>query len=95
MQYGHFSKRVRNEILKAIYLERPCLEALAQQFAMSKRTFQRKLQKEGNSYRKILENLRSALAYELKDGLDYPTKDLAYLLGYSSASAYLHACKNW
>ena len=68
---------------------------VVRQFYISKRTFQRKLLSEGTSYRKIVNEIKKDLSIFLQKGKPIKTKELAYLLGYSESSAYLHALNKW
>ncbi len=75
--------------------ESPNLQQVCAQFAMSERTFQRKLTKEGRSFRSITNEIKKELAIYLHEGNKMKTQDIAYILGYSEPSAYLHAYKRW
>lgn len=73
----------------------PTLSQVSAQFAMSDRNFQRKLRSHGQSFRSITNEVKQQLAYYLQEGGQMKVKDIAYALGYSEPSAYLHALKNW
>lgn len=89
-----FSFSVRKMILNMCCPGLPTYTEVLQQFAMSKRSFQRQLSREQSSFRKICNSIRKELSYYLESS-SLPTHEIAYLLGYSSASAYLHARKRW
>ena len=93
--FKEFSIQVRNVILNMCNPELPTFEQVASQFALSHRTIQRKLTEEGLSFRKITDNIKSELSGYLSKGHKMKTQDIAYLLGYSEASAYLHAAGRW
>lgn len=82
-------------ILNMCSPELPTLEQVCKQFAMSQRTFQRKLTQEGHSFRTITNDIKKELAAYLREGNKMKTQDIALILGYSESSAYLHAAKNW
>ena len=53
------------------------------------------LTSEGLSFRKITNGIEKELAdYIMKEG-SIKTRDIAVILGYTDASAYLHARKKW
>lgn len=67
---------------------------LAAQLNMSARTFQRKLNEEGTSYRELSLNLRKELAVLLLKKRGSSVREVARMLGYSEASALRKALKN-
>ena len=93
--YGKFSRQVRGMILNMCKPELPTFEQVAQQFPISQRSFQRKLRQEGLSFRRIADDIKKELSFYLSEGNQLKTLEIAYLLGYSEASAYLHAVKRW
>lgn len=90
-----FASAVRHMLLRLCAPEVPNLQMVAQQFAMSSRSFQRKLAQEGQSFRAISNNIKQNLARYLSAGNKMKTQDIAYILGYSEASAYINALKKW
>lgn len=93
--YKAFSVQIRNMILNICNPELPTFEQVAMHFPMSNRTIQRKLTEEDTSFRKIVDDIKNELSSYLSKGHKMKTQDIAYLLGYSEASAYLHAVKKW
>ncbi|WP_339840894.1 AraC family transcriptional regulator ligand-binding domain-containing protein [uncultured Maribacter sp.] len=93
--YKSFSLQVRNMILNMCCPELPVFQQLSKQFALSDRTIQRKLTKEGQSFREISDEIKRELSNYLIKGKRIKTQDIAYILGYSEPSAYLHAVKRW
>jgi len=94
-KYGSFSTQMRNMILNMCSPELPNFEQVAKQFPLSNRTIQRKLTTEGLSFRKITDNIKKELSVYLAKGKSIKTQDIAYILGFSEPSAYLHAVKRW
>jgi AraC-like DNA-binding protein len=90
-----FSKNVRGMALNMCNPEIPNLKQVQKQFPCSERTFQRKLTVEGTSFRNIVNDIKKELAEYLSNERHLRTKDIAYILGYSGPSAYLHALKRW
>jgi len=90
-----FSILVRKMVLNMCNPELPNLEQVANQFLVTERTLQRKLKIEKMSYRIITNNIKKELAFYLKKGKKIKTKDIAFILGYSCSSSFLHANQNW
>ncbi len=67
---------------------------LAARLNMSARTFQRKLNEEGTSYRELSLNLRKEMAMLLLKKQGSSVREVARMLGYSEASALRKALKN-
>jgi AraC-like DNA-binding protein len=75
--------------------ELPIFEQVAVHFPSSNRSIQRKLTDEGLSFRKITDDIKNELSGYLSKGNKMKIQDIAYILGYSDLSAYLHAVKKW
>ncbi len=90
-----FSILVRKMVLNMCNPELPNLEQVANQFLITERTLQRKLKLEKMSFRIITNDIKKELAFYLKKGKKIKTKDIAFILGYSCSSSFLHANKNW
>jgi len=93
--YKSFSVQIRNMVLNMCSPELPAFEQVAIHFPFSNRTIQRKLTEEGLSFRKITDDIKNELSSYLAQGNKMKTQDIAYILGYSEPSAYLHAVKKW
>jgi len=93
--YQQFSSQMRNMILNMCCPELPDFEQVSRQFPLSDRTIQRKLTAEGQSFRQIADDIKRELSFYLAKGNIMKTQDIAYILGYSEASAYLHAVRRW
>ena len=93
--YKGFSLQMRNMILNMCCPEVPVFEQVSRQFPLSDRAIQRKLTEEGTSFRVIADNIKRELSNYLTKGKQIATQDIAYILGYSESSAYLHAVKRW
>jgi len=94
-QYKPFSAKVRLMTLHMCEPELPSLSQVATQFAITQRTLQRKLKQESSSFRQITNGIKKELFYYLKLGKTLKTQEIAWLLGFSSSSALLHAKQNW
>ena len=94
-QKSSFSKQVKIATLKMCSPEVPTLEQVRTQFPLSKRSFQRRLASENCSFRDIANDIKRKLYEYLELGETFKVHDIAYILGYSDASALLHAKSNW
>ena len=65
----------------------------ADEFSMSLRSFQRELDQEGTSFRKIREEVRGGIASDMLRLTDLPIPDIAEHLGYSELSAFSRGFK--
>lgn len=90
-----FSHQVRTMILNMCSPEIPLFEQIQKQFPYSNRTMQRKLTNEGMSFRGIVNTIKKELSNYLINEKHLKTKDVAFILGYSEPSAYLHAVNSW
>jgi len=90
-----FSHQVRNMILNMCSPEIPSFKQIQKQFPYSNRTMQRKLMKEGMSFRTIVNTIKEELSNYLINEKHLKTQDVAFILGYSESSAYLHAVNSW
>lgn len=92
---ANFPAMVKRMLLQMSTPLLPSLSQVSTQFAMSDRNFQRKLRQHGHSFRSLTNEVKQQLAQYLQEGGKMKVKDIAYALGYSEPSAYLHALKNW
>lgn len=73
---------------------RPTLDDLAMLLHVSKRTLRRQLAAEGTSYQALMDRLLARRAESLLSR-GSPVKEVAFELGYGSASAFSRAFKRW
>jgi AraC-like DNA-binding protein len=85
----------KNIMLHLCAPELPNMQAVCDLLALSTRSFQRKLHKENSSFRKISLEIKQELSTFLEADKQLKIQDIAYILGYSEASAYIHARNNW
>ncbi len=86
---------VRRAIAESLRDGEPSLSRVAKKVAMSPRSLQRQLQEYGMKFKRLVNDTRRqcALSY-LKDRKNSLT-EIAFLLGYSEASAFNRAFKRW
>ncbi len=75
--------------------EKPTLETVARELAVSARYVQKKLKVEGTTYRALRDRLKKEIAMSYLRKPDVALCDVAFLLGFSEQSAFNHAFKRW
>lgn len=89
-----FSGRVRHFILEYLS-EMPTLQEAAAHFHLSPRTFGRRLEDEGSSFRSLAEEVREGVAVELLTTARVSVESVAERLGYAEAASFIRAFKRW
>jgi len=95
LKMDRFSDSVCTCLIKEFRTQIPPMEVIAARMNMTVRTFQRKLKAEGETYRKLSGRLRKDMALKLIHHSDHKIETIAEMLGYSEASAFRRAFKNW
>jgi AraC-like DNA-binding protein len=90
-----FQDLVKNILLTEFKVQIPSLEIIASRLNMTQRTFQRKLLEEGTTYRKLSGSVRKELALQLIKKSNHKMEEIAQMLGYSDASSFRRAFKQW
>jgi AraC-like DNA-binding protein len=86
--------RIEGLITAALPTRMPSVNDIAASLGMSPRTFARRLNEDGTSYREIVDDLRCDLARTfLKNGMSL--SEIAFSLGYKDQSAFSVAYKRW
>lgn len=91
---GAMSQRIRNLLLDCDG-QYPTLDALAEQFAMSRRTLIRKLKNEDTSYQSLLDDVRQELAAWYLLNTTMPVDQIADALGYQDTSNFSRTFRRW
>jgi AraC-like DNA-binding protein len=73
----------------------PTIERVAQVLSMHPKTLARRLQAEGSSFRRLLDELRLQLAERYLNQPGLTVEEVAFLLGYSEKSAFHRAFRRW
>jgi AraC-like DNA-binding protein len=90
---GETSTKVLKVITELLPVGCPTEEVIAHKLFMSKRTLQRKLKKEGQTYSALLNAVRLTLAKQHLTMTRMPITEIAYQLGYSSPSTFARSFK--
>jgi AraC-like DNA-binding protein len=96
-QHGEegFAESVRREIQQKLTGRRPNVEEIARALHISSRTLQRRLQDEGSSFQRALEESRHQLARRYLNNSVLELNEAAYLLGYNDANSFVRAFRGW
>ena len=73
----------------------PNKSILAELLAVTPRTLQRNLEREGTTFREMLNGLRQRLAAEHITNQQLSSEDIAFMLGYQDAAHFFRAFKRW
>ncbi|MBU3069653.1 AraC family transcriptional regulator [Aestuariicella sp. G3-2] len=71
------------------------MDQVVKQLHTSKRTFHRKLEEQGTSFREQMEEFRRELAFRYMAQDELSVGDISFLLGFSSSSNFTRAFKRW
>jgi AraC-like DNA-binding protein len=91
----NFAQRVRGAIQQKLTGQRPSIEDIADALHISSRTLQRRLQDEGSSFQRALEEARHQLARHYLNNSVLELNEAAYLLGYEDANSFVRAFRSW
>ena len=89
------SRKVSKLLLEFIPQNRASLENVAEKFAVSARTLQRRLKNEGQTFNEILGNVRRELASRHLQNTELSIAEISYLLGFSEPSIFHRTFKKW
>jgi AraC-like DNA-binding protein len=90
-----FGDRVRITIQQKLTGRRPTVEDIADALHVSARTLQRRLQDQGSSFQRVLEEARHQLARQYLNNSVLELNEAAYLLGYNDANSFVRAFRTW
>jgi AraC-like DNA-binding protein len=83
-------------LLTTLIAEQRCsIDEVARRMGIHERTLNRRLQQQGTSFRRELDEVRYTLARQLLSDTEMPVTEIANTLAYSDASAFGHAFKRW
>jgi AraC-like DNA-binding protein len=73
----------------------PTLTQVARKIALSPRTLQRRLKDYGTDFKRLVDDTRRRFSLNYLKNPEHTFTEIAYLLGYSEASAFNRAFKRW
>ena len=86
---------LRMLIRKSLLVNQGAVPSIAAMLGMHQRTLNRKLHKQGTTFRKELESIRYELARQLLSNLKMPVSRIATAIGYADPTAFSRAFKSW
>jgi AraC-like DNA-binding protein len=86
---------VRRAVAEAMREGDPNLTRVAKKMAMSPRTLQRQLKEQGMEFKDLVDDTRRRFAQSYLRSRRNTLTEIAFLLGYSEASAFNRAFKRW
>jgi AraC-like DNA-binding protein len=89
------TERVRHRLAAELRGGEPTIERAAVALKMSPRTLRRRLTDEKTTFQDLLDELRHHLALAYLDEPNLGTEQIAFLLGFSEASAFRRAFRRW
>jgi AraC-like DNA-binding protein len=89
------SDRVRELVAGTLSQGAPTVDGVARRLHMSRRTLHRQLRGEGTTFNELLDALRVELAMRYLAERRIAIAEVAFLLGFSEASAFHRAFKRW
>jgi AraC-like DNA-binding protein len=90
-----FLDEVRRVIAKRMSGERPSVEKVAHELAISPRTLQRRLGEHGTSYQEVLDDVRRHTALRLLGTESIEIAEVAFLLGFEELNSFTRAFRGW
>jgi AraC-like DNA-binding protein len=90
-----FVERVRAAIQQKLTGRRPTIDDIAETLYVSSRTLQRRLQDEGSSFQRVLDEARHQLARRYLNNSVLELNEAAYLLGYEDGNSFVRAFRIW
>jgi len=91
----NFIECVRIAIQQRLTGRRPTVEDIADALHISSRTLQRRLQDDGASFQRVLEEARHQLARHYLNNSVLELNEAAYLLGYEDGNSFVRAFRTW
>jgi len=91
----NFVERVRLAIQQSLTGRRPTTNDIADALHISSRTLQRRLQEEGSSFQRVLDEARHQLARHYLNNSYLELNEAAYLLGYEDGNSFVRAFRTW
>jgi len=90
-----YATRVREHLIAALQAGETSAEHVARRLRASERTLRRRLQDEGATFSDLLADVRRELALRYLDDPALSVDEIAFLLGFSTGSAFRRAFRRW
>ena len=86
---------VESEVQRLLPQGQANVETIAKALGLSTRTLSRNLAAEGSAFTEIMDQLRHTLALKYLKEPNLPLAQIAWLLGYETATSFTHAFRRW
>ncbi len=90
-----FADDVETTLRRLMAGNRPSVERVSRELAVSPRTLQRKLTELGTSYQTILDDVRRDASRRLLANTDLDAGEIAFLLGFEEQNSFSSAFHGW
>ena len=87
--------RVRAVLLEALPRGESTIEHISEKLAVSKRTLQRKLTDEAETYQSVLQSVRTELADYYLEKSDISLSEISFMLGFQEPNSFIRAYTTW
>lgn len=94
-QAAPYTTATRKLIQQRLKAAIPAIEEVARELAVSVRSLQKHLKREGTSYREILQSVRQDIAIRHLSRTNNNITDIAFLIGFSDISLFSRNFKKW
>lgn len=91
----HISRKVEDLIAQKLHGWEPRREDIARLLCLGDRTLRRRLEEEGTTFQKILDDTRRALAQQYFSLQQYSASEIAYMLGFTDQGTLFRASRRW
>jgi len=75
--------------------KRPSVDLVARELRIGVRTLQRRLEDEGTSYQRLLDEVRQSTARHLLSATDLDPGEIAFVLGFEELHSFTRAFQSW
>jgi AraC-like DNA-binding protein len=90
-----FPELVDSTLARGMRGQRPSVETLARELAISSRTLQRRLADTGTTYQEQLDRVRRRIARRLLEATDLGVGEIAWFLGFEEVNSFSRAFHRW
>jgi len=94
-RHASTGERLRSALLEALPAGELSMQAVCKKLGLSTRTLQRRLQEEGSSFQKILDELRNSLAQHYLRSSSMSGAEISFLLGFEDPNSFVRAFQTW
>jgi AraC-like DNA-binding protein len=95
MDDSSVTPRVRAQLECMLQGDKPTLAGVASELCMSERTLQRRLSAEGQTFRRVLDEMRRDVAQRSLAAGKRNVIELAYLLGFEDSNSFYRSFRRW